>query len=76
MEKNGIKHVTSSPYHPSSNGLAERAVQTVKQGLRQVEGFTIKEKVAKFLFKYRITPHSTTGVSPSKLLMGRCLKCC
>ena len=75
MEKNGIKHVTSASYHPSSNGLVERAVQTVKQGLCQVEGFTIEEKLAKFLFKYRITPHSTTGVSPSKLLMGRCLKC-
>ena len=75
MEKNGIKHVTSAPYHPSSNGLAEREVQRVKQGLHQVEGFTIEEKLAKFLFKYRITPHSTTGVSPSKLLIGRCLKC-
>lgn len=24
-----------------------------------------------FLIHYRITPHSTTGVSPAKLLMGR-----
>ena len=54
MEKNGIKHVTSAAYHPSSNGLAERAVQTVKQGLHQVQGFTIEGKLAKFLFKYRI----------------------
>ena len=75
MEKNGIKHVTFALYHHSSNRLTERAVQTVKQGLRQDEVFTIEEKLAKFLFKYHITPHLTRGVLPSKLLMGRCLNC-
>ncbi len=74
MQANGIRHITSAPYHPSTNGLAERAVQTVKNGLRQMEGETVEEKLSRFLMKYRITPHSTTGISPSQLLMGRRLR--
>ena len=75
MKDNGIKQIFSAPYHPSSNGLAERAVQTVKQGLRQMQGpGTIQDKLSKFLFKYRITPHTTTGIPPCELLMNRRLR--
>ena len=74
MRSNCIRHIKSAPYYPSTNGLAERAVQTVKQGLRQMKGASVEEKLSKFLHKYRITPHSTTGISPSELLMGRRLR--
>lgn len=74
MSDNGIVHVTTSPYHPSSNGLAERAVQTFKNGLKRTQGATIQERISKFLFTYRLTPHTTTGVAPSQLLMGRRLR--
>ena len=67
---NGIKHSRTSPYHPSSNGLAERAVQTVKQGISKLEG-TIPVRLARFLLSYRITPQTSTGLSPAELLMGR-----
>ena len=74
LKQNGIKHIKSAPYHPSSNGLAERAVQTVKNGLMKQTGDVIHIKLQRFLFSYRITPHSTTGLSPAELLMGRRLR--
>ncbi len=33
-----------------------------------------EEKLSRFLMKYRITPHSISGISPSQLLMGRRLR--
>ncbi|CAC5421831.1 unnamed protein product [Mytilus coruscus] len=32
---------------------------------------SIETKIARFLFAYRITPHGTTGLPPSVMLMGR-----
>lgn len=73
MQRNGIRHVTSAPYHPASNGLAERAVQTFKEAMKKSSG-EVETRVARFLFHYRSTPHSSTGVSPAELLMGRRLR--
>ena len=74
MQGNGVQHITSAPYHPSTNGLAERGVQTLKRGLKLTAGANVQEKLSKFLFNYRITPHTTTGIAPSELLMKRRLR--
>ena len=71
LKKNGIKHLKTPPYHPASNGIAERAVQTFKSGMRKLKEGTLDTKVARFLFTYRVTPQSSTGVSPSELMFGR-----
>ena len=71
MQRNGIRHVTTAPYHPASNGLAERAVQTVKEGLRKMVDGSLETRLSRFLFHYRISPHSTTGISPAELMMGK-----
>ena len=34
VNSNGIRHITSAPYHPATNAPAERAVQTFKQALQ------------------------------------------
>ena len=36
LMSNGIAHVVSSPYHPATNGLAEKAVQIFKNGLKKL----------------------------------------
>ena len=76
MKSNGIKHIKSAPYHPATNGLAERFVQTFKQGLRasNSDKKSLPNKLANFLLAYRTAPHSTTGESPAMLFMGRNLR--
>ena len=76
MSSNGISHVKVAAYHPSSNGLAERAVQIFKRNMERQTTGTVKTKLARFLFNYRTPPHSTTTTSPAHLLMGWKLKTC
>ena len=71
MKRNGIRHVKSAPYHPATNGQAERAVQTFKENMKKQSKDSLNTRIARFLFSYRITPHTTTGTSPAELLFGR-----
>ena len=68
---NGIRHIRVTPYQPSPNGLAERAVQVIKQGFHKSSMGTLSDRIASFLFQYRIKPHRTTGLSPAEMLLGR-----
>ena len=69
MTLNGIRQVKSVPYHPFTNGLAERAIQTLNENSRKSKTSSLETRISHFLFKYRTTPHTTTGVSPAELLM-------
>lgn len=78
-DNNGIKHTRVPPYHPSSNGAAERTVQIVKRALQKQmldsdlckRNLTLHHKLANFLITYRNTPHSTTGQTPAELFLKR-----
>ena len=50
MSANGVRHIRSSPYHPASNGAAERLVQTVKKALSSghQDGIPIEKTLATF----------------------------
>ena len=71
---NGIDHITFAPYHPSSNGLAERAVQTVKAGLMKQRPSPLQIKLERFLFAYRTTPLESINKTPGEALFGRRLR--
>ena len=72
MSSNGILHRRLPPYHPSSNGLVENMVRSLKRGLNKVHrSDSIGFKIAKFLATYRATPHSVTGRALAELLLGR-----
>lgn len=75
LKKNNIKSILSAPYHPSSNGEAERFVRTFKEAMKANKSkMSWNHKIAAFLLSYRTTPHSTTHTTPSELLMGRRLR--
>ena len=72
----GIKHHKSIPYWPRGNSEIERLFRTMKKFICtcNVEGRRWQIELPKFLFAYRTTPHCTTKMSPSKLLMNRELR--
>ena len=64
------------PYHPQSNGAAERSVRVVKEALvKQVlesnRARSMEHRLGDFLLRYRPTPQSNTGATPVELLMKR-----
>ena len=56
LQKNGIKHITSAPYHPSSNGQAERPVQVFKRRISKMPKGDLHKQLQQFLLSYHTTP--------------------
>ena len=72
LQRNGIKHIVTAPYKPSTNGAAERAVGSLKNLLKASRGR--KVNLPNFLMAYRSTPQSSTSRSPAELMLGRPLR--
>ena len=76
LMQNGVRHIAIAQYHPATNGLAERFVQTFKNAMKcnKATERNIERPLQTFLLAYRNSAHSTTGNSPAELLYGRNLK--
>lgn len=74
LDSNKIRHITTAPYHPATNGLAERMVQTVKDKIRKMDDMAWDIKIPNLLLSLRSTPCAGTQKSPAELLMNRKLR--
>ncbi|XP_022801588.1 uncharacterized protein K02A2.6-like [Stylophora pistillata] len=73
LETNDIEHRTSTPLWPQANGEVERQNRSLLKALKiaKAEKKNIWTEMRKFLTAYRTTPHTSTGVTPAKLLFNR-----
>ena len=62
-----------APYHPQSNGLAERFVDSTKRALKKLtpEGRNIAQHLSIFLQTHLSTPNPITHQSPFELMFSR-----
>lgn len=67
-----IKLTHSSPGYPSSNGMAERSIKTVKYALMKAMQTGTDPHLV--LLSLRNTPVTGLNVSPAQMLMGRVLR--
>jgi hypothetical protein len=74
----GILHKTSLPNFPSTNGIAERTVQTMKKKILKMlmeNPANLATKLQQIVFQYRTTPLEC-GKTPAELHCGRQLRTC
>jgi len=61
LKANGITPKYTAPYHPSTNGQAERFIQTMKNSLRKMlidsknKNLKLEDALQDFLIQYRVT---------------------
>lgn len=70
---NNITLLHTPPYWPQANGEVENMNRSILKRLQiaHANKLNYKSELQKFTMMYNVTPHGTTGKSPSELLFGR-----
>ena len=69
MQGKRYNSLSGAPYHPATNGTAERQLQTFKNAMKK-SNKPVNQALQEYLMQYRKTPLDS-GFSPSELLNGR-----
>jgi len=70
----GIRRTRTTPFRPRSDGQTERMNRTILAMLRATAYDNPSDwpgKLPAIMAAYRMTPHSTTGVTPNYAMLGR-----
>lgn len=70
----GIRHTLVAPFHPASNGQAERMVHSTKKALGKMGLGDWQAKIDKYFLVQHSTPCPLTNQSPPEVLRGRQLR--
>ena len=74
MQKYGVKHRVTSPYHPQVNGQVESTNKTLENILTKTVAYHRRDwtqKLPEALWAYNTTWQNTTGFSPFELVYGK-----
>ncbi|XP_055523237.1 uncharacterized protein K02A2.6-like [Wyeomyia smithii] len=69
----GIHLNLSTPYWPEQNGAVERQMRNIGRRIKisTIQGTDWEHDLMSYLLMYHATPQETTGVAPSKMMLGR-----
>jgi len=74
LKNNGVFHIKTSPYNPSSNGAAENLVRIFKNYLKKCsQNSDLETNIYKFNLSYNSSKYGATRVSSAELHLGRSL---
>ncbi|XP_044753909.1 uncharacterized protein K02A2.6-like [Coccinella septempunctata] len=73
---NNIELIHTPPYWPQANGEVENMNRAILKRLQiaQANKQNFKTELQKFTMMYNVTPHGTTGKSPSELMFNRTIR--
>ena len=68
-----VEHITIAPYHPRSNNVAKRFVDTLKRALKKSNGWSTEAALQQFLPVYRITVNKDApiAITPTGIMFMR-----